>query len=190
MGDDKAFLDWEGKPLWRSQIEKLLKLEPERVFLAARSEQNFSAHIAADPVLNHCDKLEVIEDPEGEDCGPIGALIRCLKRADLPLLVLAVDMPRMSVECLSQMLAAASPGSGIVLTGRHGHETLAAIYDPAMLPQFETALIKGDFSLQSVISAAVAVNSCQLKTLDGMEEELFSNVNTREEAARILRFQA
>lgn len=190
MGEDKAFLDWEGSPLWRSQIEKLLKLGPERLFLAARSEQNFSAHIAADPVLNHCDKLEVIEDPEGEDCGPIGALIRCLKRADLPLVVLAVDMPQMSIEFLSRMLAATRPSIGMVLTGRHGHETLAAVYDPAMLPQFEMALTKGDFSLQSVISAAVVACTCELRTLDGRDEQLFSNVNTREEAARILRFQA
>ena len=190
MGDDKAFLDWQGVPLWRLQIEKLLKMQPERVLIAARREQNFSTHIASDPILKSCAKLEVIEDPEGEDCGPIGALIRCLKQADLPLLVLAVDMPRMSIEFLSQLLDSARPNIGVVPTGRHGHETLAALYVPAMLPQLESAQMKGDFSLQSVINAAVAAGSCELMPLDPADEDPLSNVNTREEAARILRFQA
>jgi len=39
MGRDKAFLDWDGRPLWQVQLEKLQQLAPQRLLISCREEQ-------------------------------------------------------------------------------------------------------------------------------------------------------
>ena len=187
MAQDKAFLDWHGRPLWRVQLEKLVSLTPEKILIAARAEQGFAALLSREP-----DDAAIIcvNDPAGEDCGPIGAITRCLKLSDRPLLVLAVDMPLMSTEFLREkLLSAATETTGVVFRGRNGYEALAAVYVPAVVPFFDAALAAGRFALQPLLTEIAGAGLCDTLETQPDEEAHFSNANTPSEAARLLGFQ-
>ena len=186
MAQDKAFLEWRGRPLWRVQLEKLVSLAPEKIFVAARAEQNLAALLSREP-----DKAAItcVNDPAGEDCGPIGAIARCLTLSAGPLLVLAVDMPVMSTEFLREkILSAATETTGVVFRGPNGYEALAAVYVPAALPFFEAALSVGRFALQPLLTEIAGAGLCDTLDVRPDEEAHFCNANTPTEAARLLGF--
>jgi molybdenum cofactor guanylyltransferase len=187
MAQDKAFLEWRGRPLWRVQLEKLVSLAPEKIFIAARAEQSFAVLLSREP---HDAAITCVNDPAGEDCGPIGAIARCLRLSAGPLLVLAVDMPVMGAEFLRQrLLAAATETTGAVFRGPNGYEALAAVYVPAALPFFEAALAGGRFALQPLLGEMAEAGLCVTLELQHDEGAHFSNANTPAEAARLLGFQ-
>ncbi|MEZ0386151.1 MAG: molybdenum cofactor guanylyltransferase, partial [Verrucomicrobium sp.] len=94
MGKDKAWLDWEGQPLWQVQLGKLQTLHPAKLMIACREEQ------ALTPVGG----VELVLDPP-DNQGPLPAILRCLELARLPLLVLGVDMPQMTADLLQSIVA-------------------------------------------------------------------------------------
>ena len=160
MGRDKAFIDWQGRPLWQVQLEKLRQLGPKRVLISCRAEQN----IVSD--------AEMVFDPIDANDGPLGAITRCLELVQTPLLVLAVDMPWMTVEFLRDQIL-----SGGFFRGAHGFEALCAVYEPHMLPTMQKALAERRLALQRVIEA------CQPRVhLLGEEHApFFRNANTPDE---------
>lgn len=186
MGRDKAFLDWHGQPLWRVQMEKLAVLQPAQLFVAAREDQNFAAELSR---VEFSTPVDLVNDPVGEDCGPIAPIARCLRRTTLPLLVLAVDMPLMTVAFLrDRLLQAVAEGKGVVCRGVHGFQPLAAVYASAALPFAEAALAERRFALQPLLAALAAAGLCSVVELEGDEEDRFANTNTPAEAARLLGF--
>ena len=167
MGRDKAFIEWNGRPLWQVQLEKLHQLGPERLLISCRAEQKVGQ------VFNLSSKApEFIFDPPNTDDGPLGAITRCLELVQTPLLVLAVDMPWMTVEFLRERIL---PGG--FFRGPHGFEALCAVYEPGMLPTMQTALAEHRLALQRVIEA------CQPRVhLLGEEHApFFRNANTPDE---------
>lgn len=168
MGRDKALLDWHGRPLWQVQLDKLRPLKPERLLLSCRREQS----------LNPGDDAEVVYDAEHADDGPLGAITRSLELVQMPLLVLAVDMPWMTTEFLRENLR-----PGRFHHGAHGFEALAAVYVPEMLPAMQEALRDRRLALQRVIGAFVQSGCAESIELDAASAEFFRNANTPEEWA-------
>jgi molybdopterin-guanine dinucleotide biosynthesis protein A len=162
MGRDKAFIDWNGRPLWQVQLEKLQQLGPERLLISCRAEQNIVSDV------------EMVFDPIDANDGPLGAITRCLELVQRPLLVLAVDMPWMTIEFLRERIL-----HGGFFRGPHGFEALCAVYQPSMLPTMQTALAAHCLALQRVIEA------CQPRVHELTEEDasFFRNANTPEELA-------
>ncbi|MBL9185580.1 MAG: molybdenum cofactor guanylyltransferase [Verrucomicrobiaceae bacterium] len=158
MGRDKAFIDWNGRPLWQVQLEKLQQLGPERLLISCRAEQN----IVSD--------AERVFDPIDANDGPLGAITRCLELVQTPLLVLAVDMPWMTVEFLRDRIL---PGG--FFRGPHGYEALCAVYEPAMLPVLQEALRQKQLALQRVIEKATPA----IHDLSFEDELFFRNANTQ-----------
>jgi len=165
MGRDKAFIEWHGRPLWQEQLEKLRQLRPQRLLISCRAEQ---------PIVSD---VERVFDPPGADAGPLGAITRCLERVQMPLLVLAVDMPWMTADFLRDQIL---PGG--FFRGPHGFEALCALYEPAMLPTMQKALSEGRLALQHVLE------SCRpcVHRLGEEHAGLFRNANTPEELPRTL----
>lgn len=166
MKHDKALLDWRGQPLWQVQLDKLQALQPARLLLSCRREQQ----------LTPPEGIEVVFDPENTDDGPLDAITRCLERVQMPLLVLAVDMPWMSVEFLRQKLT-----SGGFFHGAHGYEALAALYTPAMLPFMHAAFKKQRLALQPVIEACIKAGTAVAHEMSGNDALCFRNANTPED---------
>lgn len=136
MGRDKALIKWEGTPLWQFQLSKLRELNPARLLISCREEQGLQS------------AAEFVFDPPGSDDGPLGAITRCLELVQMPLLVLAVDMPWMTTSFLRAEVL-----RGGFFRGDHGFEALAAVYEPRMLPAMQEALQSGRLALQRVIEA-------------------------------------
>ncbi len=185
MGADKAFLDWHGVPLWEAQLEKLIALGPETVFVAGRGEQALAARVAEIARLHPGVELRCISDPPDENCGPMGAIARCLLAARAPLLVLAVDLPLMTAEFLRARVLE----RGVFLRGASGCECMAGLYAPEMLPALEAAMASGDFALHRVIEAAERAGLCGMESVSDADEVFFMNVNTPEDVKTVLRIE-
>ncbi len=168
MGRDKALLDWQGVPLWQHQIQTLRALHPSQLLLSVRGEQGI-ADAAAQLVL----------DPPGVNEGPLGGLVRCLRLAQQPLLMLAIDMPRMTANFLRDtLIARGQPERGVVFRGSHGFEPLAALYPLTMLPRLEASLRERRLGLQSIVEAAVAEGLLLALDIEPQQALFFHNVNT------------
>lgn len=169
MKQDKALLHWHGQDLWQAQLHKLQSLGAARVLLSCRREQP----------LFVSEGVEIIHDPAGVDDGPLGAITRCLERVQMPLLVLAVDMPWMTAAFLREHLVpAAEPVRGQFYRGPHGDEVLAGLYVPAMLPLMRQALSEKNLKLQHVIEACVHSGSAVTHQMSDDQAAFFHNVNT------------
>ncbi|CAN5884442.1 hypothetical protein BH11VER1_BH11VER1_05780 [soil metagenome] len=165
MGQDKAFLDWQGQPLWEAQLAKLQELQPTRLLLSCRREQGIIAPQA-----------EFVHDPPTSD-GPLPALARCLEAAAMPVLALAVDMPHVSAVFLRDLIALSSAADrGVIYHGPHGFEPLCALYPFTLLPLLHEAITQGNFRFQSLVQKAV--DAGWLTVIPLTQEKVFFNLNT------------
>jgi len=117
MGQDKARLKVEGRPLLARQIELVRRVAAAEIFISSRAGEEYSEF-----------GLPVLHD-RFPDAGPLGGIERALDTARSPLLlVLAVDMPCMTADQLDRLKTVSSAGRGVVprLAGRL--EPLAAFY--------------------------------------------------------------
>lgn len=171
MGRDKARLDWQGRPLWQAQLDKLRALQPARLLVACREEQGLHQPPVAD--------VEWLFDPAGDDSGPLGAIERALTAAALPLLVLAVDLPAMPAAFLDRGLRTpAEPGRSRFFATAQGLEPLAGWYDPALLPLLQEALARRELGLQRLILRAAGLGLAALRQAEAGEAAFFANANT------------
>ena len=141
MGTDKAFLQWQGRPLWEHQLEKLRALEPVRLLLSCRAEQEFPAPAEVPRVHD-----------AWENSGPLGGVASCLRVCEAPrLVVLGVDLPRLPAEFLHSLLEQSPANCGAVVKKDGYFEPLAAVYPRAMLPLAEEQLAAGRLAMQDFI---------------------------------------
>lgn len=174
MGTDKAWLVWQGQPLWRLQLDKLAALGPARLLVACREVQGLHTE-APVPACEWC------FDPPGSDDGPLGAIARTL--TDLPLLVLAVDLPRFEpAVLLADWRAQAAPERGLCWRSAHGLEPLAAVYGPVLRPALQQALAERRLGLQKLLAAGLAQGGLVVRPAPAQAG--LDNLNTPEEWAR------
>lgn len=162
MGRDKAFLEFEGEPLWRHQVATLKKLAPAQLMIAGPARAEWSEH-------------EIVTD-EIADAGPLAGVAAALRKCTAPLLVvLAVDLPRMSADFLLSLFRDAQ---GAVPGGPDGFEPLAAVYPVACASLTARALRSGDFSMQNFVRKAVDQGLVAERKISPSERMLFANLNT------------
>jgi molybdopterin-guanine dinucleotide biosynthesis protein A len=172
MGRDKAGLLWQGRPLWRHQLERLAALGAGRCLVACREEQGLQGEASLPG-------WEWLFDPVGDEQGPLGAIARALRVVQMPLVVLAVDMPFMTAAFLREELGArVSAGRGRFFATAQGVEPMAACYVPEMLPVMERRLAKGERGLQRLIEACVTLDLAEVRELRDEDRPLFANLNT------------
>ncbi len=161
MGRDKAFLEIEGQPLWRRQLETLRQLSPEQLMISGPSREEWS-------------ECEIVAD-EIAEAGPLAGVAAALQRCTAPLLVvLAVDLPRMTIDFLRSLL----DFGGAVARGEHGFEPLAAVYPTSCTPLAAEALSRGDFSMQNFVQEAIKQGLIVASETSAAERTLFTNLNT------------
>lgn len=117
MGRDKAWIRWQDQPLIARAVAQAHELGIREVFISGRPDTDYSALDC--PVL-----LDLTPG-----LGPLGGIERGLDACGSPLLlVLAVDLPRMTTEFLRRLAAQATPSTGAVPELNGALEPLAAIY--------------------------------------------------------------
>src|SRR4029434_5933728 len=112
--------------------------------------------------------------------GPLVGLVAAMAYAQRTLvLVLAVDLPRMSGEYLRELL----PSAPIVLRRGDRFEPLAAVYSKRCVEVLQRRLIQRRLSLQSAIHELVENGDLRVSDVPASDASLFDNLNTPEDLA-------
>ncbi len=167
LGADKAFLEFDGCTL----LDRAL-----------------------DVMRDACDEVAIVGDPEKfasygavvtdlhQSCGPLGGIHAALLQSSAELnLVMAVDMPFVSVELLAFLLATATASDAIVAVPRTamGFQPLCAVYRRAFAAAADEALRAGKYKIDAVFShIPVRVIDEDELAREGFPERIFFNINT------------
>jgi molybdopterin-guanine dinucleotide biosynthesis protein A len=165
MGVEKATLSVGGSPLWCRQLETLRRLQPQALWISARSR----------PVWCPAEMEVLLDQPPSR--GPLTGLVAALTQARTShVLALAVDLPDMTAEHLATLSAAAQPGRGVVPLNGTLFEPLCAIYpiEAAATAQ----LAGGDASLQRLVRSLISEDRLSPHVVTEAEKSLYRNLNT------------
>jgi len=173
MGRDKALIDVDGQPLWRLQLEKLRSVCCDVVVCGSASQGvAFESHNAR------------FEADAAADLGPLSGIARALESARTShVLVLAVDMPKMSQRYLLELWDAADVACGVVPETAAGFEGLCAVYPVALHPLVLELLSGEARSLQTLIRRSLEKGLLRAVPVAGSELALFENWNTPADVA-------
>ncbi len=117
QGRDKAWIELNGRPLISRALATIRDAGFEEILISGRPGTDYSA--LGCPVL--------LDREPG--CGPLGGIERALAATQAPLLlVLAVDLPRMTAAFLRQLAERCDPLTGAIPDLIGQLEPLAAIY--------------------------------------------------------------
>lgn len=174
MGRDKALLEIHGTPLWKIQLLKLRAVCGDVLICGNPSQAAFMTTPEA--------RFEPDATPR---LGPLSGLARALARTGATgatrVLVLAVDMPKMTEEYLAHLLTLGSDTCGVVPESGDVFEGLCAVYPVCLLPAVE-ALLSGQVrSLQTLIGIGISSNRLVPHRISANERPLFENWNTPED---------
>jgi molybdopterin-guanine dinucleotide biosynthesis protein A len=165
-GKDKATLLFRGRPLWQIQFDLLRALQPEEIFVSART----------DPPWRPSGIQFVSDKPPSR--GPLSGLSATLARISTDhLLALAIDMPLMTESYLRLICNLVEPGRGVLPMIGNRAEPLVAIYPKGTGTDFIMALSGSDFSLQSLTKKLVDAGKLSLVNVLEEEGKLFRNFN-------------
>ena len=173
MGTDKAVVALaDGECLWRRQWRTLSEAGIERRWLSVRTDQ---AWVPAD--------VPVVRDAVS-DAGPLAGILAASVAGDgTHLVVLAVDLPEISVEWVRTLMARACPGCGVVGRWPDGtYEPLAALYPRGWLDEWRAAFGGSVHppGLQTLLREREAAGSVVVVPLGSAGERWFRNLNTPE----------
>jgi len=112
------------------------------------------------------------------DCGPIGGVCAGLERmTGTHLAVVAVDLPQLPSAWLQRLVRGSSAGSGCVGVRGDVFEPLAVVYPREAKSFVWERLARGDYSLQSLLRAAVEQGLMMPVPIARAEEPWFANWN-------------
>lgn len=174
MGRDKAWLQFQGRPLIERMLETVRTLGIAEIFISARADQNYSA-------LN-CPVL--FDDKPG--LGPISGVASALRctQSNL-LLVLPVDLPRMTASCLRKLLDSCEPPMGAVAELRDQIEPLIAVYPKRCREYALMNMTRGEYAVQQFASACLREHAVRIFRVPDSDAPCFTNCNTPEDLARL-----
>jgi molybdopterin-guanine dinucleotide biosynthesis protein A len=170
MGEDKSGLMIDGHQLWEHQARLLEAVGADAVVVSGRKEGPWwGGRYRA--VTDGCGRI-----------GPIGGIFSVMQELQpARIMVLAVDMPRMSAGFLLRLLDRASECGVGVVPRVDGHwEPLAAVYPQCLLPLLREHIEASNFELQKLVDEGIRRRL--LVALECPEQEArswFLNVNTR-----------
>lgn len=173
MGQDKAWLMLDGKPLIARQIELARGLGAAEIFISGRAGADYSS---LDCMVLH-DRVT--------DAGPLAGIESGLAASSFPLLlVLAVDMPKMTAGPLQTLMVCCSETRGAIPRFNHQLEPLAAFYPQSALKLATELLDAGRYAVRDFARRCVEFNLGAFIDLPEQQSACFTNWNTPAEANR------
>ncbi len=170
MGSDKAFVELGGRTLLQRALDTLGQVTPDV------------------EIVGTWEKFEsfgrVVEDVYA-DCGPLGGIHAALTSSVSELsLILAVDLPYVSVEFLCYLVEKAQASTAPVTLPRtlDGWQPLCAVYRKGFGEVAEAALREGRNAVHGLVekSAPRVIDVVELERA-GFAIGMFRNVNTLED---------
>jgi molybdopterin-guanine dinucleotide biosynthesis protein A len=175
MGRDKALIELDGQPLWRLQLAKLRAVCEDVTVCGSRAQ---SALFKSEPVRFAADATA--------DLGPLSGIARAMESAFCPrVLILAVDVPRISVRYLQGLCEFAKQHGGAVPQRGERFEGLCAVYPVELLPWVTSLLSGSERSIQALIRCGLEERLLHPLPVSDSEVEMFENWNTPEDIPRV-----
>jgi len=172
MGQDKAFLEMDGRPLLARQIELVRAGGAAEVFISGRDGVDYSAFGCR--VLK--DQLPYV--------GPLAGIERALSVAAYPLLlVLAVDLPAMPPDLLLRLAARCTETCGVIPQVNGRAEPLAAFYPGAAHALAKLLLDSRQFEARRFANSCVKSGLACPTEIPAVDAPCFFNWNSPAEAA-------
>jgi molybdopterin-guanine dinucleotide biosynthesis protein A len=166
MGCDKATLLFGGTSLWKRQLELLRNLQPQRIFISART----------DPPWRPADVKFIADEPPSR--GPLSGIAAALANISTEhVLALAIDMPFITEDYLRDLWARVDVHCGAVPMIQTRAEPLAAIYPHTASVEFANALSGDDFSLQPIVRKLITSGQLRAIEVSPQHRGLFRSLN-------------
>jgi len=173
MGENKAFLMFEGKPLIDYSIASARSL-CEDVFIVGPKELYGAFG-------------RIVKDVY-PDCGPLGGIHAALGRSQTELnLVLPVDMPFLPPDFLRYLAEEAERSGATVCVPklRTGYQPLCAIYNKRFEAIAESSLKENKYKVDAAFPAdSTHIVTEEMMVAAGFTPRIFENLNTPEDFAR------
>ena len=167
MGQDKAWLEVGGQPLITRALAVLRALGIQEVFISGRAGVDYSAL-----------RCPVLWDLHPK-CGPLGGIQRALGVATAPmLLVLAVDLPRITSDFLRKLSEHCDPETGAVPKLRGKLEPLAAIYPKRCELILKECLVNSRLAARDFAQACLRKHAIRPFAVPRTDLGCFENWNT------------
>jgi molybdopterin-guanine dinucleotide biosynthesis protein A len=166
MGQDKAWLEFGGRPLIACASATVRDAGIEEVLISGRAGVDYSS--LSCPVLFDLEP----------GCGPLSGIERALETAKAPLvLVLAVDLPRMTAAFLRKLAGRSDPLGAIPnLDGQL--EPLAAIYPKSCSTIARECLLRGHRAARSFAGVCLRERAVRTFAVSPADAGCFENWNT------------
>ncbi|MBX3746704.1 MAG: molybdenum cofactor guanylyltransferase [Verrucomicrobiae bacterium] len=166
MGRDKAWIELDGHPLLRRQLDLARAAGADDLWISGRPDTDYSGLDA--PVL--------LDRTPG--LGPLAGLHRGLEAARHDLvLALAVDLARLTPDWLRLVAGHGAPGCGAVPVADGRPQPLAAFYPRAIAPRVARHLAGRRLALQALVADGVAQGELVLVSLGPEAAPAFANWN-------------
>jgi molybdopterin-guanine dinucleotide biosynthesis protein A len=166
MGQDKAWVTVNGQPLIERAVATVRELGIEEVFVSGRPGTDYSAF--------PCPVLYDLEP----GCGPVAGIERGLNAATNGLvLVLAVDLPRMTEAFLRRLVGWCGPLTGAVPRTGEGLEPLVAIYPRRCQEIARKQLLKLNRAARDFAEECRQEQAVKIYRVPHTEEGCFENWN-------------
>jgi molybdopterin-guanine dinucleotide biosynthesis protein A len=173
MGRDKACLELDGQPLIIRALHTLREVDFCEIFISGRVGGDYSK--LGCPVLIDRDVPS----------GPLAGIERALDATEAPLLlVLAVDLPRMTSGFLRKLVKACDQVTGVIPKVRGQLEPLAAIYPKRCHFIVRDCLLKCRLAARDFAEACRRERTVRTVSVPGDELCCFENWNTPEMAGK------
>jgi molybdopterin-guanine dinucleotide biosynthesis protein A len=174
MGQDKAFIKLDDAYLIEYPIRVLRQLTNDVRIIGDPNKYAFLGL----PVTADC----------GESKGPLTGIYTALRTSStLSNLVLACDMPLISLEYFQLLLKKAPPADVVAMRFDDGFlEPLCSIYSTTCLKAIEQNLQRQEYKISELLKRVRVsyVSEAEIGCL-GLSREIFTNVNTPEEFGRV-----
>jgi len=168
MGRDKARIPLNGTPLWSLQLNKLRAVCRDVTVCGSTAQR----------MLFESEGVPFVADAVA-DLGPLAGVARALESARTShVLVLAIDMPKMSEAYLARLCESARENQGVVPEIGGMFEGLCAVYPARLLPVVAGLLAGAERSLQTLNRIGIEQNLMRAFPVAETELFLFENWNT------------
>jgi len=178
MGQDKATLEFNDRPLWKRQLDLLYQLNPIEILISARTDPSWRpahARFVAD---------------EFPSRGPLSGLTAAMRAmTSSHLLALAVDMPFMTLSELERLFGAKQSGRGVLPKIGERAEPLVAVYPRECLPHLLTTLRGDDYSLQRLTTGLIKSGLLQVIQVPEARLAFYRSINTPADLATFTDFE-
>ena len=173
MGRDKAWLEVGGQTLLARQIGIVREAGALEIFISGRADVDYSSF-----------GCRVLKD-KFQNAGPLAGIVRALDASTSQLLlVLAVDMPNMSVSFLQSLATKCAHGSGAIPRVEGRIEPLAVFYPKAAHTLAVMLLDRGCYAVTNFAECCVKNNLASFVDVPESDVGYFANWNAESELFR------